>query len=121
MKTRASDGQRGDGLPAPPAPTARDANPWPMSQGAGGQAREPRHPRAPGRPPRRGSPKLGPAGGKRRIPWIPLLYLFAIAGVVIQFAIQALWRDDVEAAIAAIVMLLFLAFAALRWTRKRKR
>jgi uncharacterized membrane protein len=59
-------------------------------------------------------------GRKRRTPWIPMLYLFVIAGVAMQFAIRAMWHDDVEAAIGAIVMLLFLAFATLRWNRKRK-
>ena len=120
MKTRSSDGQRGDGLPPPPAPTARDANPWPMSEGAGGRAHEPRHPHTPGWPPKRGSPKPGPAVRKRRTPWIPVLYLFAIAGVAMQFAIRAMWHGDVEAAIGAVVMLLLLAFAALRWNRRRK-
>ena len=120
MTTRPSDGQRGDGLPPPPAPTARDANPWPLSQGAGGRAHEPRHPRAPGWPPRRGSPKPGPAGSKRRTPWIRMLYLFVIAGVAMQFAIRAMRHGDVGAAIDAIVLLLILAFAALRWNRKRK-
>jgi hypothetical protein len=50
-----------------------------------------------------------------------LLYLLVIAGMAMQFAIRALWHDDVEAAIGAIVMLLFLAFAALRRLRKEKR
>ena len=49
-----------------------------------------------------------------------MLYLFVIAGVGMQFAIRAMWRGDVEAAIGAIVMLMLLAYAARRWNRKRK-
>jgi hypothetical protein len=49
-----------------------------------------------------------------------MLYVFVIAGVAMQFAIRAMRHGDVGAAIDAIVLLLILAFAALRWNRKRK-
>ena len=55
------------------------------------------------------------------MPWVPVVYLFVIAGVAMQFAIRAMWHGDVEAAIGAVVLLLLLAFAAVRWIRRRKR
>jgi hypothetical protein len=41
MKTRSGDHGPGTGLPPPPAPTARDANPWTMSDGASVGGRRP--------------------------------------------------------------------------------
>lgn len=52
------------------------------------------------------------------MPWTPLLILFFIAGTVMQFAVQALRHGDVEAAVAAILMLLLVAFVAVRRIRK---
>jgi hypothetical protein len=118
MKIRSSDQQPGQGLPPAPAPTARDANPWQMSAGAGGKQHEPRHPRAPGWPPRPRTPQQVAASRKQGMPWIPLLILFFIAGTVMQFAVQALRHGDFEAAVAAILMLLLVAFVALRRIRK---
>jgi len=119
MKNRSSDAQPGQGLPPPPAPTSRGANPWSMSPGAGGQQPEARHPRARGRL-RPGSPKPGAAGGQRRTPWIPLLILFAIAGTGVQMAIRALVEGDVETAIGALVIFAVVAVVALRRILKRR-
>ena len=90
-----------------------------MSPGAGGQQHEARHPRARGRP-RARSPQPGPAGRKRRTPWIPLLVLFAIVGTGVQMAIRALMEGDVETAIGALVIFAVVAVVALRRILKRR-
>ena len=119
MKTRSPDQQPGHGLPPPPAPPARDANPWQMSSGAGGQRQAPRHARAPGWLRRPGSPQPGPAGRKRRLSWVPLLVMLFIAGAAVQLAIAALAERDAGALAAAIVMLVLTGFAGLRLIGKR--
>lgn len=120
MKTRRPQEQPGHGLPPPPAPTARDANPWSMTAGAGGKAHEPRHPRAPGWPPAPGSPKPEPAPRRRRTPWLPLLILFFVVGTGVQMAIRALWAGDVEAAIGALVIFAVAAAVTVRRLLNRK-
>lgn len=120
MKNRSSDGQPGHGLPPPPAPTSRGANPWSISPGAGGPQHEARHPRASGWPRKPGSPKPGLAGRKRRTPWMPLLVLFAILGTGVQMAIRALVEGDVETAIGALVIFAVVAVVAVRRILERK-
>jgi hypothetical protein len=122
MKTRTSEQQPGHGLPPPPAPTARDANPWPMSSGAGAKRHEPRHPRAPGWPPQPRASQPGTAGRRPATPWIPLLILFFVLGTGLQVAIRALAEGDVETAIGALVVCAAVAVVAVgRIFRRRTR
>jgi Flp pilus assembly protein TadB len=91
-----------------------------MPQGVDSQQREARHPRAPrGSPPGRG-PRQAPAARRRGRRWAPLLILFVFAGAAMQLVIRALHEGDVEAAIVAIVMLMMVAFVAVRRFTKRK-
>lgn len=121
MKTRTTDQQPGHGLPPPPAPTARDANPWPMSSSPTGMPPPPRHPRAAGRRAQPRSPLGDPASRKRALPWIPLLVLFFILGTGVQMAIRALSEGDVETAAGALVILAVVAVVALSRLVKRRR
>lgn len=120
MKTRTSDQQPGHGLPPPPAPTARDANPWQMSSGAGGSRPEPRGAGEPGWPPLRGAPRRSPAAREPRTPWIPLLILLAVLGAGVRTAIDALSEGDVETAIAALVIFAVVAVVGLRRLLKQR-
>jgi hypothetical protein len=113
MKTRTSDQQPGHGLPPPPAPTARDANPWPMSSTPTGMPPPPRHPRASGRRPSPPVSAGGAARPRRALPWIPLVVLFFILGTGVQMAIRALSEGDVETAAGALVILAVVALVAL--------
>jgi hypothetical protein len=119
MKTRMSDQQPGHGLPPPPAPTARDANPWPMSSTPTGMP--PRHPRAPVRRPSSPVSAAGAARPRRALPWIPLVVLFFILGTGVQMAIRALSEGDVETAAGALVILAVVALVALGRLVKRRR
>ena len=111
-KTRSPDAQSPPGLPPPPAPPSRDANPWPMSAPAGSGTHVPRHPRAAGWPPAPRTPTDSAARRPRRLPWIPLLILFAILATGVQTAIRALWEGDVERAIGALVIFAVVAVVA---------
>lgn len=121
MKTRTPDQQRGHGLPPPPAPTARDANPWPMSSAPTGTQPPPRQPRASGRRPQPQSPAGPAARRKRALPWVPLLVLFFIIGTGVQMAIRALAEGDIETAAGALVILALVAIVALSRMVKRRR
>jgi hypothetical protein len=91
-----------------------------MPPGDADRQREGRHPRAPGGSLPPPAPRQGPAARRRGRTWAPLLILFAIAGTAMQFAIRSLHEGDVEAAIVAIVMLMMVAFVAVRRITKRK-
>lgn len=121
MKTRTPDPQLGHGLPPPPAPTARDANPWPMSSSPAGTQPSPEHPRARGGRLRRRSPAGAAARRQRALPWIPLLVLFFIIGTGVQMAIRALAEGDVETAAGALVIFAVVAIVALRRIVNRRR
>ncbi len=121
MKTRSTDEQVRQGLPAPPAPPASDANPWQMSPPRGGSKQEARHPRAPGWPPGPRVPGQRDHRRSRSLPWIPLLILFAIVGTGVQMAIRALWEGEVETAIGALVIFAVVAVVALRRILKNRR
>jgi hypothetical protein len=121
MKTRPSDRQREPGLPPPPAPTARDANPWPISSAPTGTQPPPGQPRAPGGRLRRRPPAAVAARRKRASPWVPLLVLVFIAGTGVQMAIRAFAGGDIEAAAGALVIIAFVAIIALRRAVKKSR
>lgn len=121
MKTRPPDAAARPGLPPPPAPTARDANPWSMSPEAVVTPRTRPHPRAPDRP--RGAVE---ATGKdpRRAPrtrLVPLAVLLFVAGLGVQMVLVALERGEWEGAIGALVMLAMVALMVVRALRRRSR
>jgi hypothetical protein len=119
MKSRSPDEQAAHGLPPPPAPTARDANPWQISSPPDGVKAEPRRRRALGRAPTPGS--LEPRHGRRpRSSWIPLLMLFAVVGTGMEKAIQAFRDGDVETALGALVVFAVVAAVALRRLLKQR-
>jgi len=117
MKTRPPRAAQQTGLPPPPAPPARDANPWTMS-GTAGAAPQSSRPAAP-----RGNQRTarGAGGGRSPVPgrdgrrrWVPVMILLFIAGTGVQLAIQALESGDVEAAVGALVILAMAALIAWR-------
>lgn len=121
MKTRPPDAAGKPALPPPPAPTSRDANPWPMSSGSAAPSRVRRHPRMPDVP--RGTP--APAGADPRRPrrtrWMPLAVLLFIAGLGVQMVLVALERGEWQGAIGALVMLAMVALMVVRLVRRRRR
>ena len=114
MKTRNRDANTTPGLPPPPAPTSRDANPWPMGEtqvpdrkGQPSAAPTPRRPnRFPTQPPSSVEP--------RRRPVVPLVILAFIAMTAIGLVADALKSGSLEDAIGPIVTVLFVAFMIWR-------
>ena len=104
-------------LPPPPAPVARDANPWPMPAGAG----EPRRSSA-------GAPRIvrqslppadpvhAPRSGLSR--FVPVAVLLAILGSIASGAFEALGRGD---RLGAFVPLIVVGIAALSVWRSARR
>lgn len=121
MKTRSPDEPPRQGLPPPPAPTARDANPWQMSSAPAGDMHPPRQPRAPGRAGRPSPPANGPARRKRGVPWFMLLVLFAIIGTGVQMVIRALAEGDLETAMGALVVFAVVAVVTLGRIMSRRK
>jgi len=128
MKTRDRDPKPAHGLPPPPAPPARDANPWTISHtGSPGSDALPGAARSvPG-----GS---GPAAARRprfpvrqvpqpkpRKPSIVPLAIFAIAVLIpLGAAVRALGAGALAEAIGPLFALLFIAFIAIRILRRRR-
>lgn len=114
MKTRNRDANSTPGLPPPPAPTSRDANPWSM-----GEARVPERkgqppaaatPRRPTRFPTKPPSSVEP----RRRRGVPLVILAFIAATAIGLVADALKSDSFEDAIGPIVTIVFVAFMIWR-------
>jgi hypothetical protein len=118
MKSRTSATTGTTELPPPPAPTSRDANPWPISTVPKGvPAERPEraapHPRRPRRDAR------GPAEPRgERDRWLPATIMFFVAGAGLKLAIEALESGDLESAVGAFV---FVAMAAFFLWRRMKR
>jgi len=138
MKTRRPNTGTTPGLPAPPAPTARDANPWSIS------SQEPRQaaPRERGQSPVPGSlggqksvspaswPRTGAepkrsreytVGGPRprRLPLFALLVPATIVLVALLGAVRALESGDYRAAVGPLLAVGFAAFMLVRVMRRR--
>jgi len=104
-------------LPPPPAPVARDANPWPMPQRQGEPrvrtertrvAKHPLPPPAPIRSSRHGLSRF-----------VPIAVFLVILGSVASGALEALGRGD---RLGAIVPLIVLGVAAVSvWRAARRR
>jgi hypothetical protein len=130
-------GQRG--LPPPPAPPRRGANPWKLSDTARKREEPPReeeaaskllgellagqpHETAPPEPlPAGQEPARGPAGpwtSRRRSGFLPLLVLLIIAGVIVKIALGARETGEWRELIPALFILFFIAHS---WWRSRRR
>lgn len=119
MKTRERETSVTIGLPPAPAPTARDANPWPLSTPAANP--QPVHPRVAAA---RGSdeaapPAPPPAARRRRLVWLPLAIAGLVAATALRGAIEAFASGAAEAAIGPLVLVVLAAVIA--WRRLRRR
>jgi len=132
MKTRSRDPDTTHGLPPPPAPTARDANPWTLGGGE-----KPRAAAPPGVPPAMpsGVPPASPPGKPqrprfparrvehpkpRRPPVVALLIFAVVALVPLGAALRALGAGAAEEAIGSLIAVGFIAFMAWRALRSRR-
>lgn len=114
MKTRNRDANITPGMPPPPAPTSRDANPWSMG--------EPQAPDRKGQPPAAATPrrptrfptKPPSSVEPRRRPVVPLVILAFIAMTAIGLVADALKSGSFEDAIGPIVTVVFVAFMIWR-------
>jgi hypothetical protein len=125
MKTRSRDTTTTPGLPPPPAPTSRDANPWSMGEAhdrdrggipprAQAQAQAPARPRRfPIKPPDTTKPR-------RRGAAVPLVILAFIAMTAIGLVADALESGKLEEAIGPIIAVVFVAFMIVRQLRRRR-
>jgi hypothetical protein len=102
-------------LPPPPAPVARDANPWPMPQRQGetrARAERPRiakHPLDPVRSSRHGLSRF-----------VPIAVFLVILGSVASGALEALGRGDRLGAIVPLIVLGVAAVSVWRAARRRR-
>jgi len=120
MKTKFPGATDKPTLPPPPAPTARDANPWTISDVPGaGRASAPQAPT--GRR-RRFEPDRSRArpGHERPARFMPFAVLIFIAGAGVNLALQALREGNVEAAIGALVVVGLVAFVLVKRLVARK-
>ncbi len=114
MKTRPNEPPAKSGLPPPPAPTARDANPWAMSSSAGGPPTSP-----PLRRRAQPDPSRSVPSHRRPLQAAPLLVLVFMASMGLRLAVQS-WRDqDYAGMFAALAILSMVAF--MFWRRSRPR
>lgn len=105
-------------LPPPPAPVARDANPWPMPQRQGEtrvRAERPRRAKYPLPPP------LDPIRSSRHglSRFVPIAVFLVILGSVASGALKALGRGDRLGAIIPLVVLGVAAVSVWRSARRR--
>jgi hypothetical protein len=127
MKTRSRDTTTTPGLPPPPAPTSRDANPWSMGEGRApdrtgippsAHAQAPTQ--APARPRRFPTKPPETIKGRRRGAALPLVVLGFIAMFAVGLVAEALESGDVAEAIGPIVAVVFVAFMIVRQLRRRR-
>jgi hypothetical protein len=125
MKTRSRDATTTPGLPPPPAPTSRDANPWsigevhaPPRTGIPPSAKAPAD--APGRPSRFPTKPPGSIRPRRRVAAVPLVILGFIAMTAIGLVADALESGDLQGAIGPIFAVVFVAFMIFRLLRSRR-
>jgi hypothetical protein len=113
MKTRPNEPPAKSGLPPPPAPPSRDANPWAMSSSAGGPPASPLRRRA------QPDPSRSVPSHRRPLQAAPLLVLVFMASMGVRLAFDA-WRDqDYAGMFAALAILSMVAF--IFWRRSRPR
>ena len=114
MKTRNRDTNTTPGLPPPPAPTSRDANPWSMAEArAPDRKGQPPAAATPSRPTR--FPTKPPSSVEpRRRPVVPLVILAFVAATAIGLVADALRSGSFEEAIGPVVTVVFVAFMIWR-------
>ena len=122
MKTPERDASKNAPLPPPPAPTARDANPWTVSSQAKvpgtrqlGSKPDWLRPKVPKVPPEARRPDR--AGRPRSA--VPLVVLLFMLGAALAAAAQALAKGDVPGAVGPLVIAGFAAVIMLRRARRR--
>jgi hypothetical protein len=124
MKTRSQDRDPTHQLPPPPAPTARDANPWSYGRGEKPRAAVPSgvpSGMTPGKPHRPRFPARQVEHPKpRRRPVVPLLILAVVAVMPLGAALRALAAGEVDEAIGPLIAVGFIAFMACRGLRRRR-
>jgi len=113
MKTRSKEPPAKSGLPPPPAPPSRDANPWAMTSSTGGPPTSPLRRRA------QPDPSRSAPSPRRPLQAAPLLVLIFMASMGLRLGFQA-WRDqDYAGMFAALAILSMVAF--MFWRRSRPR
>lgn len=134
-------GQRG--LPPPPAPTRRSANPWRLSDTArkreapppggdaaaqelleelfSGKRQEQATPATLQPPPAEGRRPQSMMRSRRKSGFWPLLVLLLIAGVLVKLVLEARESGDWRELIPAIFAILFIAHAIWRSRNRRGR
>lgn len=121
MKTRSRDATTTPGLPPPPAPTSRDANPWSMGERhAPDRTGIPPSAQAPARPRRFPTKPPGTSAPRRRPAAVPLVILAFIAMTAIGLVAEALESGNMEKAIGPLVAVVFVAFMIVRQLRGRR-
>jgi hypothetical protein len=121
MKIRNRDANTTPGLPPPPAPTSRDANPWSMGEThAPDRTGIPPSAKGPVRPHRFPTKSPETIEPRRRPAFVPLAILAFIAMTAIGLVFAALESGNVEEAIGPIVALVFVAFMIFRQLRGRR-
>jgi hypothetical protein len=114
MKTRNRDANTTPGLPPPPAPTSRDANPWSMAEArAPDRKGQPPAAAKPGRPTRFPTKPPGSVEPRRR-PVVPLVILAFVAATALGLVADALRSGSFEEAIGPVVTVVFVAFMIWR-------
>jgi len=110
-------------MPPPPAPTSRDANPWPMpAQHPDSQQRgKSRGPRL-GKSPFRVRPEQQAQPEKReRTRLAPVFIVFAVLGLTLKGVIEAAQGGDLAAVIGPLIIIGLILFGTLYNARRRKR
>jgi hypothetical protein len=131
MAGKSADNQRlVSKLPPPPAPTSRDANPWPMPERSAtpGQA-----PKASLRRPGRGKdvlgkgpkgsgvgPMAGLPGPRKRLALLPLIIVAAFIAFALKAARESIAAGDLPAAIIPLVISCIVAIGYFRASRARR-
>lgn len=129
MKTRDRDNKSVNGLPPPPAPPARDANPWTVSSDGLSDAG-----RRPGAPPGAPVDLLSRTTGQKRLrarplpnpkprrpPVVPITILAIMMLAPIVAALRGLGAGSLAELIGPLVVLVFVGLIAFRIMRSRQR
>jgi hypothetical protein len=107
-------------LPPPPAPVARDANPWQISGRGGKTAQRRTSPRAPATQsmPPPAPPRTARHGLAR---FVPIAIFLAVLGSIASGAFEALRRGDRLAAIVPLIVVGIVAVGMWRSLRRSRR
>jgi hypothetical protein len=118
MKTKLRESGQVQKLPPPPAPTARDANPWTIP-GSRSVADESGASAADFRITRRAPAAADPVRRPLRLRWLPFAVLAAIAIGAGSVAARSIIAGDPRGAIGPLALVAFAIFSAWRQLRYR--